>query len=436
MLPTACGNQSVEGRYLVSLIIKTARDYLDGQHTVLLGHEDQRVLMCLPDSLLAIAVDLGVDLKGEPWTGDALVDTNTLFGKIVTCLADIVLDFTHQDYGKAVAAAGSMLDNYRREGIPKRMLCQANTSLRSSAKRKRCEMEAGFVTETKGADEVSSEDEVEDLIECSASPASESDDQDYDHPTYASPHLVEAAKLQALIASDRYRDSVQMAKMCAHFLSEHFFCDITATTFEARPTPVPDLTTFIYHVLWRADLPSSHVFYALCLLARFNARYEAGDGFGHGMFMAAYTVASKMLIDYAPPNRYWRRVGYDVLGQEEMNAMEYALCDMLEWDLIIDNEELEAFEAWVRKWHGPRGAEAAAAVAPAAVDEDEGEDEDIERVEAEVNDDAGFEADDEGEDEDEEEDEDEWEEDGDEGEDEDEDEEEMAWVEDEITVAL
>ncbi|KAM5542982.1 hypothetical protein V8D89_003366 [Ganoderma adspersum] len=138
----------------------------------------------------------------------------------------------------------------------------------------------------------------------------------------------------------------EIARVCTNFIKHLFGCP------DLPPDPAPTilpLKQFITYVLRAARLPPSVTFSALFLLERVKTRFPTIDmPSGHRLFITAYIIAAKVLVD--PPYRpsWWDVIAYRTFEGEEMHQMEREMLVCLGWDVQVQPDALAEFEEKVR----------------------------------------------------------------------------------------
>ncbi|KDQ13592.1 hypothetical protein BOTBODRAFT_33598, partial [Botryobasidium botryosum FD-172 SS1] len=154
--------------------------------------------------------------------------------------------------------------------------------------------------------------------------------------------------------SDAYYGHEEPAKLASAFITNLFACPELPPPSSANPSsPSPTLAQFIAYSLHRTRLHSSVTFAALFLLNRLKGRFPAARGSsGHRLFISAFMIASKIICDDTYSNKSWCVVGQGMFSLREINQMEREMCAYLEWVLTVPKEELEVFEAELKKEYG------------------------------------------------------------------------------------
>ncbi|KAG8907268.1 hypothetical protein FRB99_004962 [Tulasnella sp. 403] len=164
--------------------------------------------------------------------------------------------------------------------------------------------------------------------------------------------------------SDSFYGHEETARMCARFITALFSCpDVPPPPANGSTPqgPSPTLAAFIAYALHRTRLNPSVTFCALFLLSRLKGRFPAARGSsGHRLFISAFMIASKVICDDTYSNKSWCVVGQGMFSLREINQMEREMCSYLEWILNVKPEELQEFEAEVRRDYGTGGSKATA----------------------------------------------------------------------------
>ncbi|BGP12413.1 hypothetical protein JCM10213_001982 [Rhodosporidiobolus nylandii] len=159
--------------------------------------------------------------------------------------------------------------------------------------------------------------------------------------------------------SDRYYGFEDLALLCEHVISSLFA--ITPQQQQAvdakKETAVPQLGEFIAYALYRTRLPVSITHQALLLLTRLKQRYPSARGTStspHRLFLSSLMLSSKISMDDTYSNKSWQVVGQGLFELREVNQMERELFAFLGWNVVVRDEELEA---WVAEIVAPYEAE-------------------------------------------------------------------------------
>ncbi|KAJ2237212.1 PHO85 cyclin-1 [Coemansia sp. RSA 485] len=108
-------------------------------------------------------------------------------------------------------------------------------------------------------------------------------------------------------------------------------------------TSVPPLDAFITNLVLRSRVQAGTLICTLVYLQRLRRRLpKEARGMEctcHRIFLATLIVAGKYLNDASPKNRYWARYS-TVFTVAEVNLMEKQLLFLLDFDLRIDNQDL------------------------------------------------------------------------------------------------
>ncbi|KAJ1722549.1 PHO85 cyclin-1 [Coemansia erecta] len=111
----------------------------------------------------------------------------------------------------------------------------------------------------------------------------------------------------------------------------------------ASLSSVPPLDTFITNLVLRSRVQAGTLICTLVYLHRLRKRLpKEARGMEctcHRIFLATLIVAGKYLNDASPKNKYWARYS-TVFTVAEVNLMEKQLLFLLDFDLRIDNEDL------------------------------------------------------------------------------------------------
>ena len=144
-------------------------------------------------------------------------------------------------------------------------------------------------------------------------------------------------------------------------------------TFEA---PLPTVEEFITSLVERSSVQVPTLMTSLVYLHRLQARLPpVAKGMRctvHRIFLASLILAAKSLNDSSPKNKHWARYtvvkGFDGFGFSltEVNLMEKQLLNLLQWDLIVRENDLythlEPFLAPIRSWQTRQAEKAKQAV--------------------------------------------------------------------------
>ncbi|KAJ1865145.1 PHO85 cyclin-1 [Coemansia sp. RSA 2703] len=116
-----------------------------------------------------------------------------------------------------------------------------------------------------------------------------------------------------------------------------------STPGSASLSSVPPLDTFITNLVLRSRVQAGTLICTLVYLHRLRKRLpKEARGMEctcHRIFLATLIVAGKYLNDASPKNKYWARYS-TVFTVAEVNLMEKQLLFLLDFDLRIDNEDL------------------------------------------------------------------------------------------------
>jgi hypothetical protein len=74
---------------------------------------------------------------------------------------------------------------------------------------------------------------------------------------------------------------------------------------------------------------------------------------GHRLFITSFIISSKLLCDEVYSSRSWSLVAQNLFDLGELSRMEREMCAYLEWDLGVEEAELELFEARLRTEYRP-----------------------------------------------------------------------------------
>ncbi|KAH8918144.1 hypothetical protein BT69DRAFT_1301225 [Atractiella rhizophila] len=115
--------------------------------------------------------------------------------------------------------------------------------------------------------------------------------------------------------------------------------------------PAPVLSEWIAWFLVRTALPNSAVFHSLHLLRRVSARYSfSGNSlrspfpslFHHCLFLSSMMLAMKYTADDCYDNPAFTTAARDLFTLWEVNEMELTLFRLLNWQIRLPYEDLEA----------------------------------------------------------------------------------------------
>ncbi|KAF2224930.1 hypothetical protein BDZ85DRAFT_86162 [Elsinoe ampelina] len=133
------------------------------------------------------------------------------------------------------------------------------------------------------------------------------------------------------------------------------------SSFEAS---LPTVEEFITSLVERSSVQVPTLMTSLVYLSRLQQRLPpVAKGMRctvHRIFLASLILAAKSLNDSSPKNKHWARYtvvkGYEGFGFSltEVNLMEKQLLNLLQWDLIVREQDLythlEPFLAPIRSW--------------------------------------------------------------------------------------
>ncbi|GAA6002741.1 hypothetical protein JCM10207_007653 [Rhodosporidiobolus poonsookiae] len=163
--------------------------------------------------------------------------------------------------------------------------------------------------------------------------------------------------------SDRYYGFEDLALLCEHVIASLFSIAPQQQQQSAEPAPpqkeggAPQLGEFIAYALYRTRLPVSITHQALLLLTRLKQRYPSARGTStspHRLFLSSLMLSSKISMDDTYSNKSWQVVGQGLFELREVNQMERELFAFLGWNVVVRDEELEA---WVQEVVVPYEAE-------------------------------------------------------------------------------
>ncbi|GAA5858737.1 hypothetical protein JCM8547_004965 [Rhodosporidiobolus lusitaniae] len=164
------------------------------------------------------------------------------------------------------------------------------------------------------------------------------------------------------MGSDKYYGFADSALLCEHVISALFAISPQQQQQQQLPASpkdasVPNLGEFIAYALYRTRLPVSITHQALLLLTRLKQRYPSARGTStspHRLFLSSLMLSSKISMDDTYSNKSWQVVGQGLFELREVNQMERELFAFLGWNVVVRDEELEA---WVQEVVAPYEAE-------------------------------------------------------------------------------
>jgi hypothetical protein len=138
--------------------------------------------------------------------------------------------------------------------------------------------------------------------------------------------------------ADQFCNLERLSQLCARFISHFFDCHDGHSGIK--------LHHFIYNVLRKSGLPDIVTFTALLYLLRVKTSQRLiRSPWGHGLFLTAYMLASKFIVDRQHSNRGWAAIGCKQYSLKDINEMERTMLSYLEWDLNVSYPEVEEFSA-------------------------------------------------------------------------------------------
>ncbi|KAI9019998.1 hypothetical protein CLU79DRAFT_817584 [Phycomyces nitens] len=124
---------------------------------------------------------------------------------------------------------------------------------------------------------------------------------------------------------------------------------------DKNPLVLPHLHTFVCLLIRRSSMRSGTILAALVFLNRLQQRLSlvARGSFCtcHRIFLATLIITAKSLHDSSPKNKHWARYAM-YFNLTEVNLMEIQLLALLDYELIIDMEELQS--EYVRYYQSSR----------------------------------------------------------------------------------
>ncbi|GAA5843920.1 hypothetical protein JCM11251_002248 [Rhodosporidiobolus azoricus] len=164
---------------------------------------------------------------------------------------------------------------------------------------------------------------------------------------------------------DRYYGFEDSALLCEHVITSLFAVghhqQQQQQPQQQQPSTAdkaaPQLGEFIAYALYRTRLPVHITHQALLLLTRLKQRYPSARGTStspHRLFLSSLMLSSKISMDDTYSNKSWQVVGQGLFELREVNQMERELFAFLGWNVVVRDEELEA---WVQEVVAPYEAE-------------------------------------------------------------------------------
>ena len=113
-----------------------------------------------------------------------------------------------------------------------------------------------------------------------------------------------------------------------------------------EPYSHADLTSFIVYAIYRTRWDLTVVIFALLLIQRLKLRQpqpHVQRDSGRSVFLASFIIAGKILVDEQRANKTWVEIAQYMYPLRVINQEERAMCELLDWDLRFDGEELTEF---------------------------------------------------------------------------------------------
>lgn len=110
------------------------------------------------------------------------------------------------------------------------------------------------------------------------------------------------------------------------------------------PTKLPTLREFIVKLIRYTHVYKQTLVMTLCYLNRLREKLPS-DSIGvsstrHRIFLACLILSAKNHNDSSPRNKYWTKYTDGLFTLQDVNLMERQLLEILEWDIVIGEEEL------------------------------------------------------------------------------------------------
>ncbi|CCO37048.1 hypothetical protein RSOLAG1IB_05222 [Rhizoctonia solani AG-1 IB] len=154
--------------------------------------------------------------------------------------------------------------------------------------------------------------------------------------------------IRAVTLPDAYYGWEHAAKTSAQYIMKLFDCP-SSLPGTCPDDEYPELAEFIAYALFICQFELHVNDYALCLLWRLKEKHpEFEPPYGHGIYLAALSLAAKMTghEDFSP--ECWAMAGQWIFSNAKLELSEHCLGGMLLWKLDIGEEQMESIMEHIR----------------------------------------------------------------------------------------